>query len=153
MIRKRRLLVAPLDWGLGHATRCIPIVWQLEKHEFEVVFAASGRPLRLLMAEFPNHQFIKLQGYGIHYSKGENMILSMLGQSVKIWRAIKRENRELNRIINEFQIDGVISDNRYGLYSQKVPCVFITHQLEYVRNGADIFTIITNDGWWKDTPC
>ena len=23
---------------------------------------------------------------------------------------------------------------------------------QYARNGADMFTIITNDGWWKDTP-
>ena len=70
MVRKRRILVAPLDWGLGHATRCIPIIRELEKCGFELLIACSGRPLRLLMAEFPNHHFVKLQGYNIHYPQG-----------------------------------------------------------------------------------
>ena len=30
--------------------------------------------------------------------------------------------------------------------------VFGEYISQYVRNGADLFTIITNDGWWKDTP-
>lgn len=129
MNSKKRILLAPLDWGLGHASRCIPIVWQLEAHGFEVVFAAGGRPLLLLMNEFPKHEFIKWEGYDIRYPKTSNMTLSMLVQSIKIWRSIRKENRLLQQIISEYNIDGVISDNRFGLYSKKVPCVFITHQL------------------------
>lgn len=129
MDRKRRILVAPLDWGLGHATRCIPIIWELEKCGFEVLIACSGRPLRLLMAEFPNYHFIKLQGYNIRYPQGGNMALSMLAQGFKIWQAINNEHRQLKLIIKEYDIDGVISDNRYGMYSKTIPCVFITHQL------------------------
>ncbi|MEE3036810.1 MAG: apolipoprotein N-acyltransferase [Bacteroidota bacterium] len=30
--------------------------------------------------------------------------------------------------------------------------IFGQFTTEYVRNGASLFTIITNDGWWKDTP-
>jgi apolipoprotein N-acyltransferase len=30
--------------------------------------------------------------------------------------------------------------------------VFGEYTTNYARNGADIFAIITNDGWWKDTP-
>ncbi len=129
MVSKGRILLAPLDWGLGHATRCIPIAHQLERHGFEVFFATNGRALRLLMSEFPNRHFIKLEEYNIRYSKNGNMAVSMLLQSLKIWRTIRAENRQLNSLIDDYQIEGVISDNRYGLYSKKVPCMFITHQL------------------------
>jgi len=126
---KKRILIAPLDWGLGHASRCIPIARQLEAHGFEVILAASGRPLDLLMGEFPNRDFIKLESYNIHYPKSGNMAWSMISQSLKIWRGIRKENKILTQIIEDYKIDGVISDNRFGLYSKKVPCVFITHQL------------------------
>jgi len=127
---KKRILVAPLDWGLGHASRCVPIAKALEKEGYEVVFAASGRPLELLIQEFPKNDFIKLEGYNISYPKNGQMALSMLSQLFKIWKGIRQEHKQLQQIIDDYNIDGVISDNRYGLYSKKVPCVFVTHQLQ-----------------------
>ena len=129
MKSKKRILVAPLDWGLGHASRCVPIAQALEQEGFEVVFASSGRPLELLIQEFPKNDFIKLEGYSIRYPKNGQMALSMLSQSFKIWKGIRREQMLLQQIIEDFDIDGVVSDNRFGLYSNKVPCVFVTHQL------------------------
>lgn len=129
MNKKKRILIAPLDWGLGHATRCIPIAHALEAHGYEVVFAADGRPLNLLMQEFPQHHFIKLPGYDIRYPKNGNMAASMLWQLPKIIRGMKAEGLALQGVIRDFNIDGVISDNRFGLYSKEVPCVFMSHQL------------------------
>ena len=130
MNSKKRILVAPLDWGLGHASRCVPIAKNLEKEGYELVFAASGRPLELLIQEFPKNDFIKLEGYNISYPKNGQMALSMLSQLFKIWKGIRQEHKQLQQIIDDYNIDGVISDNRYGLYSKKVPCVFVTHQLQ-----------------------
>ena len=130
MNSKKRILVAPLDWGLGHASRCVPIVKTLEKEGYEVVFATSGRPLELLIQEFPKNDFIKLEGYNISYPKNGQMALSMLSQLFKIWKGIHLEHKQLQQIIDDYNIDGVISDNRYGLYSKKVTCVFLTHQLK-----------------------
>ena len=127
---KKRILVAPLDWGLGHASRCIPIAKVLQKEGFEVVFATSGRALELLIKEFPKNDFIKLEGYNITYPKNGQMAVSMLSQLFKIWKSIRKEHIQLQQIIEDYNIDGVISDNRYGLYSKKVPCVFMTHQLK-----------------------
>ena len=127
---KKRILVAPLDWGLGHASRCIPIAKVLQKEGFEVIFATSGRPLELLIKEFPKNDFIKLEGYNITYPKNGQMAVSMLSQLFKIWKSIRKEHIQLQQIIEDYNIDGVISDNRYGLYSKKVPCVFMTHQLK-----------------------
>lgn len=126
---KKKILIAPLDWGLGHASRCIPIANALESEGFEVIFAASGRPLDLLKQEFPNNDFIKVEGYNIRYPKNGQMAWSMLSQSLKIWQGIRKEHALLQSIIDDYSISGVISDNRFGMYTKKVPSVFISHQL------------------------
>ena len=129
MKAKKRILVAPLNWGIGHATRCIPLIKILEEHNFKVVIAASERPLELLLQEFPKNEFIKFQDYSIKYSSTIPMTLSMCIQIPKILLGIYHEYKQLKSTINDFKIDGVISDNRYGLYSKKIPSIFITHQL------------------------
>ena len=126
----RKILIAPLDWGLGHATRCIPIIRALIANGYEVVAAAEGPQSHLLQTEFPSLQILPLQGYRIRYSKSKwGFPFRLLMQLPRLRNTIKKENQWLNKAINEHHIDLVISDNRYGLYSKKIPCIFITHQL------------------------
>jgi len=124
------ILIAPLDWGLGHATRCIPIIKALLNNGFTVIIAVSGKQKILLQKEFPNISFIELKGYNISYSKTKSLLpLKIIAQIPKILLAIRYENNWLKKIINQYNIDLVISDNRYGLHNKNIPCVFITHQL------------------------
>jgi len=127
---KKRILVAPLDWGIGHATRCIPIINALISQNFEVVLAADGRPLHLLSTEFPNLEMVRFSGYNIKYHTYLPMSVSMLLQIPKLLWSINKENQTIKQIVKEYEIDGVISDNRFGLFCNDVPTVFITHQLE-----------------------
>jgi UDP-N-acetylglucosamine transferase subunit ALG13 len=130
-----RILVAPLDWGLGHATRCIPVINELLKQNANVCIAAEGSQEHLLRAEFPEIDFISLPGYRIHYAKtSAGLIWQMIKQIPKITGAIRSENRWLKKIQQEYGFDAVISDNRYGLYHPEIPCVFITHQLK-IKSG------------------
>jgi len=127
---KQRVLIAPLDWGLGHATRCIPIIRLLQDFGCEVIIASSGAQQKLLINEFRHLQFLCLKGYEVKYTKVKPLLpLKMVSQIPKIIAAIQYEHRWLDKVIDEQKIDVVISDNRYGLYTHKVPCIFITHQL------------------------
>jgi uncharacterized protein (TIGR00661 family) len=127
----KKILIVPLDWGLGHATRCVAMVRQLQQMGCEVIIASSRDQLILLQKEFPNLISIPVEGYNVHYSKGKRWLLfKILMQSPKILLSIRREHRWLKKIIAQLKIDAVISDNRYGLYTKKIPCVFITHQLQ-----------------------
>lgn len=127
---KPRILVASLDWGLGHATRCIPIIRELRDHGCEVWLAAEGPQEVLLKKEFPGLNFLKLEGYRVQYTKsGAGMLWGMLQQSRKIIHAIKKENEWLKNAVEKYRFDAIISDNRYGLYHSSMPCIFITHQL------------------------
>ena len=130
MMRKYRILVAPLDWGLGHATRCIPVIKELLANDCEVWIAGEGVQEALLKTEFPDLPFLQLGGYRIKYSKrSAGFLFKMLAQIPRIIYTIRREHKWLKKMIRSHQFDAVISDNRFGLYNTKTPNVFITHQL------------------------
>jgi UDP:flavonoid glycosyltransferase YjiC (YdhE family) len=124
-----RILISPLDWGLGHASRCIPIIRYLLQKGCEVIIGADGRPLELLKREFPGLEHVVMPGYNISYPGKGSMILKMAASVPKIRSGIKKEHALLEKLISEKKIGAVISDNRFGLWSSQVPCVFITHQL------------------------
>jgi UDP:flavonoid glycosyltransferase YjiC (YdhE family) len=125
----KRILISPLDWGLGHATRCVPLIRHLLASGAEVVLAGNGRSAALLLAEFPQLEFVGIPGYDIHYPSDGSMALRILFSVPRILQGIRREHAVLQDIIHRFRIHAVIADNRYGLWSKKVPSVFIGHQL------------------------
>jgi uncharacterized protein (TIGR00661 family) len=130
-----RILIAPLDWGLGHATRCIPIIKELINENCEVLIATDSSLKFLLKKEFPQCVFVPIIGYKIKYSRnGKRLYSKLLFQLPKIIFSVWKENRWLKKIINEYKIDAVISDNRFGLYNKRILCVYITHQL-YIKAG------------------
>ncbi|MBA3970999.1 MAG: glycosyltransferase [Bacteroidetes bacterium] len=135
MQNQKRILICPLDWGLGHASRCIPIIRSLIKNNAEVIIAADGRPLELLRLEFPDLKFIVFKGYAISYPDAGSMKLKMLFSIPKILKGIREEHEQVEKIIDEYKIDVVISDNRYGCWSKKVKSIFITHQL-MIKSGV-----------------
>ena len=126
----KNILVAPLNWGLGHATRCIPIIQELEKNGFTPILASDGDALLLLQKEFSHLQSLELPSYEIEYPKSAtNFKLKMIKNSLKMFEAIFAEKKTVKKWIAEYNLDGIISDNRLGVYSKRIPSIFITHQL------------------------
>jgi uncharacterized protein (TIGR00661 family) len=127
---KKNILIAPLNWGLGHATRCIPIIQELEKNGFHPIIASDGASLILLKKEFPHLLALELPSYRIEYPKNpRNFKWKMLVNSPKILHAVVTENKLVHQWIKKYHLNGIISDNRFGIYSKKIPSVYITHQL------------------------
>src|SRR5688572_25515458 len=125
MIGRKKILVAPLDWGLGHATRCIPIIKELRRRQHEVIIAAEGATKALLENEFPGIDCLPLQGYHIKYARTKKgLLLSVITQIPKLLLSIKRERKWLEKTIEKNKIDTVISDNRFGLWNKKIYSVF-----------------------------
>lgn len=134
-IQHKKILIAPLDWGLGHATRCLVIISDLQKLNCDITIAASGKIKNLLQNEFPNLVFLDLTGYNISYSKFKRFLpVKILIQLPKILKIIWIENRWLSRVIKKYKFNAVISDNRYGLFAKDIASVFITHQLQIKTN-------------------
>jgi len=132
------VLVAPLDWGLGHATRCIPIIQKCLNADFEVIIAASGQSQELLKKEFPQLMAITLPAYGLSYGKKRwSTMLKLLLQAPKILIAINREKKWLREFYKKKHLDIVISDNRFGLNHSSIYSIFITHQLRIRIPGSN----------------
>ncbi len=122
-------MVTPLDWGLGHATRCIPVIKEFLSQGCEVQIATSGNALVLLKQEFPDSRFHEIVSYNVHYAKVIPLAVSLGFQVSKFWGRIKEEHEQIKKIVEEDRIDILISDNRYGCWSAIVPSILITHQV------------------------
>ncbi len=136
---KGKIIVAPLHWGLGHATRCIPIIKALLEQNFTPIIASDGAALDLLRMEFPQLKSYQLPSYGIQYPKnGKSFTYKLLLQFPKIYMAVQEERKIISKIIIKEGVTGIISDNRFGVRSKKVTSVYITHQIK-VFSGITTF--------------
>jgi len=128
--QKPIVLLSPLDWGLGHTTRCIPIIHELLFLGCTVIIACNSMQKALLIREFPRLQYVHMAGYNLKYGKKRwGTIVRILLQTPKILIKINNEKRWLNIFLKSQSIDCIISDNRFGFYAPNTPSIFITHQL------------------------
>ena len=119
-----------LNWGIGHAARVIPIIHLLQKYGQTIYLASDGDALTFLRKEFPDLEYCELPAYNPIYPKGNTgMMGKLLLQLPKFRSAINEEHVIVERIVKEKRIDVVISDNRYGCYSNRVRSILITHQI------------------------
>ena len=137
MQKSKRILVAPLNWGLGHATRCIPIINALLDQGHQPFIASDGVALALLQKEFPDLPSFELPSYKITYAeKAKNFKIKMIWDSPKVIKAMAKEKKAVKKLVKEHELDGIISDNRLGVFYKRVPCVFITHQLNVLSGNT-----------------
>jgi hypothetical protein len=143
-----KILIAPLDWGLGHCSRCIPIINYLASKGVAISIAGNKKQLAYFKEELsisPN--YYELDGYNIRYGKQRlGTMLRIIAQIPKILRAIRQEQRWLQAHLKQHTYNAIISDNRYGFYSQSLYSIFITHQINI---QAPYFEKLINHLNWK----
>ncbi len=138
--KQKHILIAPLDWGLGHTTRVMPLISYIQALGHIPIVAGNDAQCSFIKETFGKIENIHLDGYGITYSKWNKWAQAgILAQLPHIQRAIMNEHNWLKHLTQERQIDGIISDNRYGLFHHQIPSVILTHQLQ-VRSGFGKFT-------------
>lgn len=125
----KNILICPLNWGLGHATRCVPIIKDLTNQGNKVIIAADEGPLAFLQKEFPDHEFIKFPGFSPKYSRSNTQVFRMMRAFPGALRDFRRDHKTVESIVKNYNIDTVISDNRFGCWSKQAHSVFMTHQL------------------------
>lgn len=124
-----KILVAPLNWGLGHASRCVPLVQRLLDEGHEVILGGDGESLTLLRKHFPKLRYTYLAPLNLHYSKGQRQVWAMIKAMPQLLKWSIQDHLMLKTLLREEPIDQVISDNRFGLYNKQTECVYMTHQL------------------------
>lgn len=124
-----KILIAPLNWGLGHASRCIPLIRQWLSEGYEVVLAGDGDSLILLRKHFPTLRYVYLAPLRLRYSAGRSQIWAMLKAIPRLIVWSVKDHLLLRAALREESFDRVVSDNRFGLYTRETQCVYMTHQL------------------------
>lgn len=137
----KKIVIAPLNWGLGHATRCIPIINAIKDKGWIPVIASDGEALSLLKKEFPDLKMIELPSYHFQFPANEHLFWHLVKQLPKFVRTMCAEHRFIHKLIVDEKITGIISDNRFGVFSSKIPSVYITHQITVL---SGIFTFLTS---------
>ena len=127
-IRGQRILIAPLNWGLGHAARCIPIIRALLPHN-DILLGSDGDALSLLIQEFPQLSYVVLQPHDIHY-KDKHFLWGMVKQTPKLISTISQEMSLTSDIVDRFGLSMIISDHRLGCRDKRIRSIIIAHQLQ-----------------------
>lgn len=131
------ILIAPLNWGLGHAARCIPLIVRYLREGHEVTLAGDGDALLLLRRHFPNLPYRALVPLRLRYSGGNSQVGAMALALPKLLIWALRDHHALDTLLRNETFDMVLSDNRFGCFSRRTRCVYLTHQLH----------IMLPDGW------
>lgn len=134
----KNILVCPLDWGLGHATRLVPVIDLLLRNKQKVIIGADNSALSFLTQRFPQCQKIRFPGFVPSYPAKGSMALMMLRAYPEMMKQAEKSKQLLQNIIETQNIDMVISDNRYELSSQNAYCIFISHQLNIQTPGVAV---------------
>lgn len=129
--QKHLILFAPLDWGWGHTTRCIPLMKYFQDLGCDILVACNSTQKNLIEREIYGVRFIPLEGYNIEYGRsGLGTKAKIFSQLNKILMKVNQERRWLKAFLDQEAVQLVISDNRYGFCDPRTTCIFITHQLQ-----------------------
>jgi uncharacterized protein (TIGR00661 family) len=123
------ILISPLNWGIGHATRLVPIIKILSK-KHNVVLAADGNSYYFLKKEFPNLKIEKAPSLEIKYSPTRFLMPIKILFSLPKMIVFYFQNRKwIKNYIKKHKTDVIISDNRFGFFDKNIHSIFITHQI------------------------
>jgi uncharacterized protein (TIGR00661 family) len=127
---KKRVLICPLGWGLGHASRDIPIIDSIQKNGHKVIIAGDQLQLNLLSQRFEGIETILFPSFKVKFSKEQSQILPLIWIALRLPYHFIKEHLVLKRLIRQHKINLVISDNRFGLWNDGIKTIIITHQLK-----------------------
>jgi len=139
------------SWGLGHATRSLPVIRKLIDENNKLTIISSDRSLELLKKELGHDpEYYDIPDYPMLLSENSRQFMA---KSFVYWPMfIKRMNsglQKLKKILENKKCEKIISDGRYDIYSRKIPSFFISHQIRIMNplrikmfeRGSEIFNL------------
>jgi hypothetical protein len=129
-----KILFAVASWGLGHATRDLPLINRMLECGHDVTIISSARALALLKRELGNRcTFLEWPDLPLSLSKSAPLFYAKFTLSLPLaCRAIVLENRALQRLLKGRGFDRIISDSRFGIRSPHVASYQLTHGLRFI---------------------
>jgi len=139
------------SWGLGHATRSLPVIRKLVDENNDLTIISNGRSLELLKRELgENIEYVDMPDYPMLLSENSRQFMA---KSMIYWPLFIRKMQsglsQLTKMLKTRKCDLIISDGRYDIYSKKIPSFFISHQMRIMNplrirmleTGSEIFNL------------
>ncbi|MFP4663551.1 MAG: glycosyltransferase [Bacteroidales bacterium] len=133
--KQKTALVAPLNWGLGHASRILPLIRTLGELNYDVHIAGSSPATDVISQEFPGIRILPLKSATIKYSRNRLLMIKLFFQAPVLLRDLFYERRWIRKYVKQERPDIIVSDNRFGLSHPKVLSCYITHQVNVIMPG------------------
>jgi len=150
MEQHKHILYGVLNWGLGHASRSIPVINAFLQKGFTLTIASDGLALNFLKERFPEVDFLPLTDPKIHYSAGSKQELKLAQQLLKLSAWYRNEQKIIANFLEVNSVDLIISDNRPSVKSKRIPSYYITHQLKVKSGLFNPFSTIGHEWLYKD---
>ena len=122
-------LIAPLDWGLGHASRSLALAARLESEGWRVVLAGSGHSGAWMQEQRPDLDYLEFPSFTLTYSASNRQVWAVLRSLPRLLACVIREHRAARRLVRLHGIDLRLSDNRFGLFGCGCRSIYLTHQV------------------------
>lgn len=135
-LTNKRILITALNWGMGHLARSIGLMNRLIDQHNTLFFAGNSHQISVIQEYFPIVETYVLSDYPFDFTIDSTFNMSLLRSSVSLMKHVGKEHTEIHRMIDELQLDVVISDHRYGCYSKKCTSIFLTHQMRFHLTGC-----------------
>ena len=150
MKQHKHILYGVLNWGLGHASRSIPVINAFLQKGFTLTIASDGLALNFLKERFPEVSFLALKDPKISYNAGRKQELKLAQQLLKLSTWYRNEQKILANFLDVNSVDLIISDNRPSVKSKRIPSYYITHQLKVKSGLFTPFSTIGHEWLYKD---
>jgi uncharacterized protein (TIGR00661 family) len=125
----KRILFSALNWGMGHVSRSISILKKLQHQQNIIFIACDDSQKAVFLSYLKDIIYIKHEGYPFEFDLNKRFEKSIFSQKSSLFKSLKQEKNDVEKWCDEFQIDVVISDHRYGFNAKNTYSIFITHQL------------------------
>ncbi|MDA3819553.1 MAG: glycosyltransferase [Candidatus Delongbacteria bacterium] len=129
---QKTVLIAPLNWGLGHASRMIPVIRSLQNSGYKVTVAAGSPSDEMIRQELPDIRIVSIRSYNIRYSRHNLLMLKLFSQVPGLLRDLLYERTWIKQYVKRENPELIISDNRFGLFHSRVKSCYITHQVNVI---------------------
>ncbi|GAB5416237.1 MAG: glycosyltransferase [Crocinitomicaceae bacterium] len=144
-IRNKKVLLSPLNWGMGHVSRTIGLIHQFISQGNTLVLACDDFQSEVYRSYFPEIIIVEHKGYPFDFG-GKGNFAWDLGKNLSALKVrMKQEQLEVEAFVKEYDIEVVLSDHRYGFFSKQVTSVFLTHQYHLPVSGL----LSISDNWHK----
>ncbi len=159
-IYNKRILLSPLNWGMGHVARCIPLIDELLKNGNYLIVAANLQQQQIFKQYFPQLEYLEHSGYPFKFGRRGNFSLDLALQFRSLKKRLEVEKKEVKSYIEKFGCDILISDHRYGFCSDGIFSILLTHQLNlpvrwyegWVQKLHERFLANFDEIWVPDSP-